>query len=51
MQELVPPETELRCQPNCVVEFSDPAEKILDMGGTRPTSLVVGRLGPGRKEK
>jgi nucleotide-binding universal stress UspA family protein len=41
MQELVPPETELRCQPNCIVEFGDPAEKILDMAGGYKADIIV----------
>jgi nucleotide-binding universal stress UspA family protein len=41
MQELVLPETELWCQPNCIVETGDPAEKILDMAGGYKADIIV----------
>jgi nucleotide-binding universal stress UspA family protein len=41
MQELVAPEVELWRQPNCIVEFGDPAEKILDMAGGYKADIIV----------
>jgi nucleotide-binding universal stress UspA family protein len=41
MRELIPPETELSCQPNCIVEFGNPAEKILDMAAGYKADIIV----------
>jgi nucleotide-binding universal stress UspA family protein len=41
MQELVLPETELSCQPHCIVEGGDPAEKILDVAGEYKADIIV----------
>lgn len=41
IQELVPPETKLLCQPQYIVDVGDPAEKILDMAGGYKADVIV----------
>jgi nucleotide-binding universal stress UspA family protein len=41
MEKLVPEEAQLWCQPYCMVEQGDPAEKILDVAGRYHADLIV----------
>jgi nucleotide-binding universal stress UspA family protein len=41
LQELVPSGAELWCQPNCMVEQGDAAEKILDVAGRYHADMIV----------
>lgn len=41
LRELVPPGAKLSCQPNCIVEQGDAAEKILDVAGRHHADLIV----------
>jgi nucleotide-binding universal stress UspA family protein len=41
LQELVPPEAQLWCEPYCLVEQGDPAEKILDVAARYRADLIV----------
>jgi len=41
LAELVPPEAEFWCAPDCCVERGDVAEKILDVAKNRETDLIV----------
>lgn len=41
LHELVPPEAELWCDPEFVVEFGEPAETILKLAGERAADLIV----------
>ena len=41
LQELVPPEAQLWCEPYCMVEQGDPAEKILDVAARYRADLIV----------
>jgi nucleotide-binding universal stress UspA family protein len=41
LRSLVPAEAELWCQPKCVVEKGDPAEKILEVAERRQADLIV----------
>ena len=41
VKELVPPETELWCKLNYIVEVGDPAEKILDMAGGFKADIIA----------
>jgi nucleotide-binding universal stress UspA family protein len=54
LRELVPKEAELWCEPACLVEQGDAAEKILEVAERRHADLIVlgarpakGLLGPG----
>lgn len=41
LQEIVPVEANLWCEPHCMVEVGDPAEKILDVAGRHQSDLIV----------
>jgi nucleotide-binding universal stress UspA family protein len=41
LRNLVPPDAELWCEPKCVVERGDSAEKILDVAGRTTADLIV----------
>jgi nucleotide-binding universal stress UspA family protein len=41
LRQLVPPEDELWCEPVCLLEQGEPAEKILDVANRRHTDLIV----------
>jgi nucleotide-binding universal stress UspA family protein len=41
LQEVVPPEAQLWCEPYCIVEQGDPAEKILDVAARYRADLIV----------
>jgi nucleotide-binding universal stress UspA family protein len=41
LQELVPPEVQLWCEPYCLVEQGEPAEKILDVAARYRADLII----------
>lgn len=41
LQNLIPPEGELWCKPNCLVEQGEAAEKILDVAGRTRADLII----------
>lgn len=41
LRQLVPPEDEQCCEPVCLLEHGEPAEKILDVAKGRHTDLIV----------
>jgi nucleotide-binding universal stress UspA family protein len=48
LKDLIPPESEFWCTPECFVEFGTPAERILDFADTRHSDLIVLGVHPDR---